>query len=50
MENTQWESKKEVRAGSNNQNPRTIQNQKPENKHGKRSEMQTHSTTRLRNQ
>jgi len=42
MENTQWESGKqaEVRAGSSNQNPRTIQRQKPENKHGKRSEMQ----------
>jgi len=30
MENTQWESGKqaEVRAGSNNQNPRTIKSQK----------------------
>jgi len=37
MKNTQWESKKqaEVRAGSNNQNPRTIQSQKQKNKHKK---------------
>jgi len=37
MENKQRESKKqaEVRAGSNNQSPRTIQSQKQKNKHGK---------------
>jgi len=48
MENTQWESKKqaEVRAGSNNQNPRTIQSQKQKT-NTRKMKMQTHSTTRL---
>jgi len=54
MENTQWESKKqaEVRAGSNNQKPKTKNNpkSKTEDKHKKPLKMQTHSTTRLRKQ
>jgi len=45
-----YEKQAEVRAGSNNQNPGTIQSQKPKTNTRKHSEMQTHSTTRLRHQ